>query len=93
MHLLCSLNNNVIPVLFISVGIYCDGVKGALTLLTGLQNGVTHLIMSPDGNILHAGYRKVCLMRYFRVYFRMLLKRGKTHSSKFQEGAIQILNI
>ena len=40
---------------------YCEGVKGALTLLTGLQNGVTHLLISPDGNTLHAGYRKVCL--------------------------------
>ena len=43
------------------VGVYCEGVKGALTLLTGLQNGVTHLLISPDGNTLHAGYRKVYL--------------------------------
>ena len=46
------------------VGVYCEGVKGVLTLLTGLQNGVTHLLISPDGNTLHAGYRKVCLPRY-----------------------------
>ena len=41
--------------------LYCDGVKGALTLFTGLQYGATNILISPDGNTQHTEYRKVWL--------------------------------
>lgn len=28
-------------------------------LITGIANGVTHMLISPDGNLLHTGFRKV----------------------------------
>lgn len=41
------------------VGLYSDVVDGAMLLLTGLRGGVTHITVSPDGNLLFVGFRKV----------------------------------
>ena len=43
-----------------SVGVYSDLADGAVLLLTGVGGGVTHIAVSPDGNLLFVGFRKVC---------------------------------
>lgn len=45
-----------------TVGLYSDDYNGALMLLTGISNGVTHLMISDDGKLLHTGFRKVQLL-------------------------------
>ncbi|CAI8004863.1 Telomerase Cajal body protein 1 [Geodia barretti] len=42
------------------VGVYSDLADGAVLLLTGVGGGVTHIAVSPDGNLLFVGFRKVC---------------------------------
>jgi WD40 repeat protein len=40
------------------VGVYSDLADGAVLLLTGVGGGVTHIAVSPDGNLLFVGFRK-----------------------------------
>ena len=43
------------------VGVYCAASEGAMLLLTALGGGVTHITISPDGNLLFVGFRMVCI--------------------------------
>ena len=40
-------------------------------LLTGISNGVTHLQLSCDGNLLHTGFRKVNDSHPFTVHLHV----------------------
>ena len=42
------------------VGVYSDLAEGAVLLFTEVGGGVTHIKFSHDGNLLFAGFRKVC---------------------------------
>ena len=40
------------------VGLYSESDKGPI-MLSGTDSGVTHMLFSPDGNLLYTGLRKV----------------------------------
>ena len=41
------------------VGIYSEDVKEAVMVLSELNNGVTHIMFSSDGQTLYTGFRMV----------------------------------
>ncbi len=46
-------------VCIIVVGLYSEDIRGSVMTLTGLYNGVTHMVFSQDGQSLYTGFRKV----------------------------------
>ena len=65
------------------VYMYMYGYVHGLLTYHQYQTNQVHLHVQK----IMTNYKKAYM---FRVYFRILLKRGQTHSSKFQEGQIQI---
>ena len=56
-----SYNNIFLASLFvfISVAVYSEPKGNMVCMFKGQQGGVTHIMFSPDGNLLYSGGRKV----------------------------------